>query len=494
MSARVRLYEPGEWRRFVCAGCRRDLEYLAASSTGKAGGGSIRLACPACAHSNAIDVISQPSSTAQSSSGGGGGGAGARDDTYYTILNVARDASPQDIKKAYQKRATRIHPDKTGGTTTAAFLELQEAYNVLSDAAARERYDLYGQSQGRAEGDAMDIQARFGGLFGGAQGRFDEWVGEIGIIAEMGSAIRKQEDMQKAGASPEDQAKVAADFEHATGTGGSGPGGDAEAKRRKRIDRLARQLQQKLDKFDAARPAEFDAACTAWTEDLRSESFGAEMLQVMGRVYALQATASPHHPAANGWTGTWIPSLRMKGLYITSTVSTIRKAYRVKSAFAKLEKDADAASSSTAAEQGGAAPAAADKATGTKGGLEEEAAKAAIEAIWEGVRAEIIGVIGEVAQKVLAPPTASVSADASSGAASAGGASSSAADEKKVNKAADTEHVSGRELERRAVALERLGRIFEHAQRDPGQLDVFEQLAQESASGAGAGAGASAPK
>lgn len=58
---------------------------------------------------------------------------------YYSILGVPRDAPEADIKRAYRRLASQHHPDKGGDT--ARFQEIEEAYRVLSDAAARTEYD-----------------------------------------------------------------------------------------------------------------------------------------------------------------------------------------------------------------------------------------------------------------------------------------------------------------------------------------------------------------
>jgi len=104
---------------------------------------------------------------------------------YYEILGVSRDASPEDIKKAYRKLAVKFHPDKNPGDHTAEdkFKELGEAYEALSDPDKRAAYDRYGHDAftgGMSGGgggfhDPMDMFSQvFGSAFGGG---FEEFFG-----------------------------------------------------------------------------------------------------------------------------------------------------------------------------------------------------------------------------------------------------------------------------------------------------------------------------
>lgn len=60
---------------------------------------------------------------------------------HYATLGVERDASPQQLREAFQELALRHHPDRAGSEQTGAFQEISAAYGVLSDPAQRARYD-----------------------------------------------------------------------------------------------------------------------------------------------------------------------------------------------------------------------------------------------------------------------------------------------------------------------------------------------------------------
>jgi molecular chaperone DnaJ len=95
---------------------------------------------------------------------------------YYEILGVGKNATAEEIKKAYRKMAMQHHPDRNPGDKAAEekFKEAAEAYEVLSDQDKRARYDRFGhegvQGQAGGYGNMDDIFEHFGDIFGGFGG------------------------------------------------------------------------------------------------------------------------------------------------------------------------------------------------------------------------------------------------------------------------------------------------------------------------------------
>lgn len=91
---------------------------------------------------------------------------------YYEVLGVAKNAEAAEIKKAYRRMAMKYHPDRNEGDaeSEAKFKEVQEAYDVLSDAEKKPAYDRFGHA-------GVDPQARGG--FGGGSSDFGDIFGDV---------------------------------------------------------------------------------------------------------------------------------------------------------------------------------------------------------------------------------------------------------------------------------------------------------------------------
>ncbi|MCW3481496.1 molecular chaperone DnaJ [Neisseriaceae bacterium JH1-16] len=96
---------------------------------------------------------------------------------YYDVLGVNRDASDDDIKKAYRKLAMKYHPDRNPDSKEAEdkFKEVKEAYEMLSESDKRAAYDQFGHA-------GVDPNMGAGGGFRGGQGGFGDFADAFGDI------------------------------------------------------------------------------------------------------------------------------------------------------------------------------------------------------------------------------------------------------------------------------------------------------------------------
>ncbi len=124
---------------------------------------------------------------------------------YYELLGVKKDATQDEIKKAFRKLALKYHPDK-GGTKEdeAKFKEINQAYSVLSDANKRKQYDQFGEAgprMGGAGGQNVnweDMMRGFGGQTGGFNVNFEDLGGFGDIFGDIFGGGRQRQPQKGA--------------------------------------------------------------------------------------------------------------------------------------------------------------------------------------------------------------------------------------------------------------------------------------------------------
>jgi molecular chaperone DnaJ len=126
---------------------------------------------------------------------------------YYEVLEVSKSATPEEIKKAYRKKALKYHPDKNPGDKESEnkFKEAAEAYEVLRDPNKKQRYDQFGHAGmkgGAGAGgdfggfsDIEDIFSAFGDIFGGHFGGFGGF-GSGGGRGQGGRRVARGSDLR----------------------------------------------------------------------------------------------------------------------------------------------------------------------------------------------------------------------------------------------------------------------------------------------------------
>ncbi|MGD9931385.1 MAG: molecular chaperone DnaJ [Mangrovibacterium sp.] len=125
---------------------------------------------------------------------------------FYEILGVSKDASAEEIKKAYRKKAIQYHPDKNPDNKEAEekFKEAAEAYEVLSNPQKKQRYDQFGHAgMGGAGGGFSqhdmsmdDIFSMFGDIFGGGFGGGFSGFGGFGSSRSQGRRVHRGSDLR----------------------------------------------------------------------------------------------------------------------------------------------------------------------------------------------------------------------------------------------------------------------------------------------------------
>lgn len=265
-----------------------------------------------------------------------------KDTKYYDILGVEPTANDIELKKAYRKQAIKCHPDKNANDPTAAakFQELGEAYGILQNKDSRAVYDemgVEGMKSSNVGNEAADIDPAefFGMIFGGEV--FKDWIGELSMMNEVSKTAdilgedEGAEGSEKLEEKPADGSTTASEMAVHSGTDSDVTktserkedilSTEAINKKKKqkindkqrqellklheetkkaqdeRVKVLSENLLSRIEQYSSSvtNPEaliRFKTKLNEELEDLKIESFGIELLHLIGKIYTNQAHAT----------------------------------------------------------------------------------------------------------------------------------------------------------------------------------------------------------
>ncbi|RLV90292.1 Protein CAJ1 [Spathaspora sp. JA1] len=254
-------------------------------------------------------------------------------------LNVGVNPTANDVelKKAYRKQAIKLHPDKNANDPKAAekFQELGEAYGILQNPETRKIYDEFGvegMKENAAAKEAADVDPAefFTMIFGGEA--FNDWIGELSMLSEISKTAEvldeKEEEDKKDTTTVSTDQTVATTNNADCSVSSTAPAesqteltSDAMKKARKkkmskeqreevlklyeeskiakqkRVDELAQKLLSRVESYQSASNnpealKQFTSKLRTEFEDLKIESFGIQLLHLIGKIYTDKANAT----------------------------------------------------------------------------------------------------------------------------------------------------------------------------------------------------------
>ncbi|EIN04114.1 DnaJ-domain-containing protein [Punctularia strigosozonata HHB-11173 SS5] len=325
---------------------------------------------------------------------------------YYDLLGVSVLATDEEIKKAYRRLAIKHHPDKNRDDPLAEerFKEIAIAYQTLSDPALRKKYNEFGSKESAPEGGFVDPEEVFGAMFGGE--KFVPIIGHISLARDMKTALQEAEEVDENGnpkevqrdakgkeiLTPEEKAKKE-EKERKVAAEVSRNFAFKAAARKERVDKLVDNLERKLAIFaeqaqgpeDPEVTRSWRTICSIEAEQLKDESYGVELLQVIGFTYV--AKAKQYLASHTTWMGVggWLHNVQGKYHVFSETVSTLRSAIELKGVFDQIQ----------AAEKAG------NLSPEERRKLEEQAAEKGLQALFKGAKLEIESILRETCERVL---------------------------------------------------------------------------------------------
>ena len=234
---------------------------------------------------------------------------------FYEILGVSKDATPEEIRKQYYKKSLKMHPDKTQNlpaeekaVADEEFKLLSKAYQVLSDADLRVKYDKYGE-KGISE-QMVDPGEFFRQQFGGD--RFTNIIGEISIGSAFKSMDKELTEEQKKELQKEQDEAM-----------------------RTRIEKLTHNLLNKLNIYveDPRNEETFKQLVLIEAQDLKQESYGKELLLAIGYIYENKATQKSSMALGKIWS-----NIKDKANVFSDTIGVVRSAIDMQKSQQKLQQ------------------------------------------------------------------------------------------------------------------------------------------------------------
>ncbi|KAH8833825.1 DnaJ-domain-containing protein [Flagelloscypha sp. PMI_526] len=260
---------------------------------------------------------------------------------YYDLLGVPVTATTDEVKKAYRRLAIKHHPDKNPDDPHAEerFKEIAIAYQTLSDPALRKKYNEFGSKETENE-SFVDPEAVFSSLFGGE--RFNPIIGEISLARDMKEALQATEDDDDDNSNKILDAKgrpvLSEDERRRKEEKKRKAQEERAAAREVRVKQLVENLSRKVAIFaesatgvdDRDVTQSFRTICELEAEELKRESYGYDLLQAIGFVYASKAKQFLATNQSFMGVGGWLHNVQGKYHVFSETVSTLRSAIELK--------------------------------------------------------------------------------------------------------------------------------------------------------------------
>lgn len=253
-----------------------------------------------------------------------------KDTHYYDCLELKETASAAEIKKAYYRLAMLYHPDKHSSESPEQcamyeqrFKQVNEAYQVLSDARLRKAYDEYGR-QGMPEAPIIDAREMFKRVFGGEA--FVDIIGELSFAQILQDAF---EGEQREETTIDNRAHGYQSL-HRPGTITLEQQEQLRRQRAQRVGHLSCKLLDKLALYTEGHYTanEFIEYCAKEASNLHQESFGPELLKSVGYVYSMRAKQFLGKSSFLGISSMY-HSIKEKGHIVSQVYSTISAAHEM---------------------------------------------------------------------------------------------------------------------------------------------------------------------